>query len=430
MMPSQEDIERLQQLLEFHRATLAHYLRQQALYGRALSPPSVIHGIAEARAEIADIKATLRSWGVPVEDHPDDAEYQSAATPASTLSPSATVLPYPRKRNLLVFVTPLFLVIILGLLATILTIPRLITLTSVTPTLLIPTFISTPFPIATTTPSSQATSITPSPIPPTATPTFRELAEQEFKRLDTGISLFNPPTRMEVGQSVVIRYRLGFGTTILTPTLAAGMLSGAATTIITNTQVKISSRMIATLTGEKDAFDIVPVDANGERLVLSDVVNEWTWNVTAKQRGPHKLTFQLIALIEVGENAYRFPFPVDEKEVVVDINWMRSAQTFVSDNWRSFLAWLLPSSVGAAIGAWLWRRIRGRRAAGNEQAEQAASSDASGHQPPVTPQNDTLQERAVAEQPPAAVAPQSSTSSSADMSKKPNEPKKKTKRNQ
>lgn len=71
-MASQEDINEQIQRLAAHRATLTHYLHQRAQLSTAREPPEVATGIAEARAGIAHCKATLRRWGVAVEDHPDD----------------------------------------------------------------------------------------------------------------------------------------------------------------------------------------------------------------------------------------------------------------------------------------------------------------------------------------------------------------------
>lgn len=71
-MPSQDDIADQQAILLAHRQTLAHYLKQRAQTGDAYLPPAAMHGIRTARADIQRVKATLRSWGEEVEDHPDD----------------------------------------------------------------------------------------------------------------------------------------------------------------------------------------------------------------------------------------------------------------------------------------------------------------------------------------------------------------------
>src|SRR6266511_4381853 len=60
-------------LLAAHRRTLAHLLQQAAQFGgEVFAPPQTANGIAEARANIARIKAGLREGGVQVEDEPND----------------------------------------------------------------------------------------------------------------------------------------------------------------------------------------------------------------------------------------------------------------------------------------------------------------------------------------------------------------------
>lgn len=74
-MSSTEEITQQQERLAAYRRTLAHYLTQQALQGGSLyAPPAVTNGIHESRENIKHIKLTLRTWGVQVDDHPDDME--------------------------------------------------------------------------------------------------------------------------------------------------------------------------------------------------------------------------------------------------------------------------------------------------------------------------------------------------------------------
>ncbi len=80
-MPSQNDIRYQQQLLQQHRATLRHFLRQRGALGQNFEPPGVAAGIAEARRGIAQCKAALRGWGVAVEDLPEDVEQDEEDEP-------------------------------------------------------------------------------------------------------------------------------------------------------------------------------------------------------------------------------------------------------------------------------------------------------------------------------------------------------------
>jgi len=72
-MPDQDDIAAQQALLQMHRQTLDVLLKQQAQLGESYAPPAIVNGIRIARASIAQVKQSLRDWGVPAEDLPNDA---------------------------------------------------------------------------------------------------------------------------------------------------------------------------------------------------------------------------------------------------------------------------------------------------------------------------------------------------------------------
>jgi hypothetical protein len=81
-MPSEQDIQHQQELLLIHRNHLAEAVKQQAIFGAALTPQQILARISEERSNVRRIKTILRSWEVSVEDLPDD------EAPAS--HPSAT----------------------------------------------------------------------------------------------------------------------------------------------------------------------------------------------------------------------------------------------------------------------------------------------------------------------------------------------------
>src|SRR4051812_9335302 len=74
MIPSQEDIDNQLYVLVTRRRSLALHLRQRAISGSGFMASNLMHAIIEGRQDIARIKAILRSWGIDVEDHPDDEE--------------------------------------------------------------------------------------------------------------------------------------------------------------------------------------------------------------------------------------------------------------------------------------------------------------------------------------------------------------------
>jgi hypothetical protein len=82
-MPTPEDIESQQKLLEAHRRTLALYLVQQAKQGGvAYVLPGVANGIVDTRDQIQRCKQILREWNVAIEDHADDSAPAAAGDAA------------------------------------------------------------------------------------------------------------------------------------------------------------------------------------------------------------------------------------------------------------------------------------------------------------------------------------------------------------
>jgi len=98
-MHTEEDIIAQQNLLRTHRRTLAVFLDQRAKHGSVHMPPSIAHGIDEARDQIREIKKTLRNWGVAVEDHPNDDPDLSASRDSINLDTKVPISQGDRKSN-------------------------------------------------------------------------------------------------------------------------------------------------------------------------------------------------------------------------------------------------------------------------------------------------------------------------------------------
>ena len=70
-MPDQQAIDQELERLMHSRRELAHYLKQQAIWGKAAQPFEIADGLQRARKQIQQTKALLRSWGVPIDDPAD-----------------------------------------------------------------------------------------------------------------------------------------------------------------------------------------------------------------------------------------------------------------------------------------------------------------------------------------------------------------------
>src|SRR5262245_29922540 len=78
-MLDDETIGYQRELLVTYRRTLAHLLRQAAQYGGELyAPPHLANNLYEVREHIRQIKTSLRSNGVEVDEQPDDVVYSSS----------------------------------------------------------------------------------------------------------------------------------------------------------------------------------------------------------------------------------------------------------------------------------------------------------------------------------------------------------------
>lgn len=85
-MPTDDDIAHQRARLAIYRRVLEHLQQQAAQFGGVdFALPVVVNGLHEARTQIAHIKATLRNWGVTVEDHPDDSPLVTPMDPPSLM---------------------------------------------------------------------------------------------------------------------------------------------------------------------------------------------------------------------------------------------------------------------------------------------------------------------------------------------------------
>ena len=181
-MPSPQDIAQYQERLATHRTTLATRLTQQAALGSAHTPPEVAHDIREARTAIAQLKATLRGWGVPVEDLPDDGVLVPSQ-PVPAPSRMTTASPKPRTRP-----TSLPWRNVAGALLTVVVVSLLtfIWASRTTPTAPTLTTVATVIPIApTAVPPTPALTVVPTTMP-TAAPTALPAWVPELVKVPTG----------------------------------------------------------------------------------------------------------------------------------------------------------------------------------------------------------------------------------------------------
>lgn len=210
-----------------------------------------------------------------------------------------------------------------------------------------PTSASTPAPIT-------ITGSTPRPIPPTPTLTTGEIATLEYRRLAKGVSAFNPPLEMRVGNAELVTYRIVYGSNTTTPTLVTSLPSTGGPIIIST--IKIASRMKAMLNG--DTFTIVPLHSSEEKVILPDTPNDWSWQITPTRSGKHTLTLVVSTVIEVGTEKISYDFPVQVRTVTVNVNWGLLVENIMQNSWTQLVAIIGALSTFAGF---IYNRLRKRK---------------------------------------------------------------------
>jgi hypothetical protein len=71
-IPDLSEVQHQFGLLRNYRRTLSQLQVQRLQFASQGTPPHIAHGIAEARAAIAQIEAQLRQWGLPLGDCVDE----------------------------------------------------------------------------------------------------------------------------------------------------------------------------------------------------------------------------------------------------------------------------------------------------------------------------------------------------------------------
>ena len=84
-MPTPEEIAGYQKRLQIHRRNVAELLVKKATYSIDV-PIHILTQFRDEQKEIANIKSSLRGWGIQVEDLPDDGEMSFPASPSLSSS--------------------------------------------------------------------------------------------------------------------------------------------------------------------------------------------------------------------------------------------------------------------------------------------------------------------------------------------------------
>ena len=194
-------------------------------------------------------------------------------------------------------------------------------------------------------PSPLPSATLPLPTNPVGTraPNFT-LIDEGLKAALTGNIAYNAPRTMQLNETVTVRL-------LLSPTIEPAVLATQINEegeVLTGT-IQITPRMkVVLIPQEADAFFVLALHDNPEQMISSDETTEWSWDVTAKKGGTHRLTLVIHRLVTVdGANSWRL---VESYRNDIEVG-VSLAQRFQLLDWK----WIVGILVTALLIPAFWR---------------------------------------------------------------------------
>lgn len=127
---------------------------------------------------------------------------------------------------------------------------------------------------------------------------IRQINEQ----LTTGRLAYDPPERLAVGETTILRVGLVPVVREQEPSADATLAADLNVPVEDLETVTIATSLLmeATLSGDPGAFTIRPLHQNARQLIAADEVTQWAWQVTALRPGTHNLTLTVSVVLDVG----------------------------------------------------------------------------------------------------------------------------------
>ena len=192
---------------------------------------------------------------------------------------------------------------------------------------------------------AQARAVTPQSTAPAAPSAARPVTYDELaawaraQLVKRGRLLFNPPKRMQLGETERVEVRL-----IRTLKLDAKLLEGLRGHGTPQLE-EISTAPLMSVTLKSDSFNITAY-SDEEQSVVQDRPTTWEFDIRALKRGPQRLVMCVNLRIPVpGAPLERISKPVREAIINVQVGTVALAGQFVSSHW----AWLV-GTVIAIVG--------------------------------------------------------------------------------
>jgi hypothetical protein len=161
-----------------------------------------------------------------------------------------------------------------------------------------------------------------------------------------GRLLFNPPERMQLGQTVRVEVRLT--RTLELDAELLERLRGPGKPLVED--IATAPLMVVTLKG--DAFRITGY-SDEEQSVTQDRITTWEFDIRALKRGKQQLIMSVSLRIPVrGQPSARESIPVREATIDVQVDTPTLVAHFVGSNWQWFIATMI--AIAAVVVAVLY----------------------------------------------------------------------------
>ena len=201
---------------------------------------------------------------------------------------------------------------------------------------------------ATVTPSPSATIPVSLTAVDTLSPDFTRI-DQALKESFTGSVAYNTPNTMKLNETVTIELLLN--PSIEPATLGTQVTGGGQ---VVTASIQITPRMkVVLIPQDEDAFVILQMHDNPEQLIGATETTKWSWDVTAKKAGTHRLTLLINRLVTVdGEDNWRLVESL-RRDIEVEVTMV---QRILMLDWKWIAGILITALLIPAFWRWVDQR--------------------------------------------------------------------------
>lgn len=176
-----------------------------------------------------------------------------------------------------------------------------------------------------------------------------EQIDQALKQSLAASIAYNAPAIMKLDESTTIVLLLN---PAISPEALATQVNESGQVV--KGSIEITPRMKAVLkTQEQDAFDIQPLHDSPEQVISGTDTTKWSWFVTAKKRGLHRVTLIVYRLVKFDGQDYWREVETYKADIDVKVTFVQQVQAF---DWK-WIAGIVLTLIGIPA---LWRYIDNR----------------------------------------------------------------------